>query len=43
MIPRILTFKLPKPKKIASPGYFKIVISENGLRHGLNSATFKLN
>ncbi len=37
------TFKLPKPKKITSPGYFKIVISENGLRHGLNSATFKLN
>lgn len=39
----LLTFKLPKPKKIASPGYFKIVISENGLRHGLNSATLKLN
>jgi len=38
----LFTFKLPKPKKMKSPGYFKIVISENGLRHGLNSATFKL-
>ena len=39
----LFSFRIPKPKKIASPGYFKIVISENGLRHGLNSATFKLN
>lgn len=39
----LFTFKLPKPKKMESPGYFKIVISENGLRHGLNSTTFKLN
>ncbi|MBT8306029.1 MAG: glycosyltransferase family 39 protein [Maribacter sp.] len=39
----LFTFKLPKPKKIDSPSYFKIVISENGLRHGLNSETFKLN
>ncbi|MCP4978174.1 MAG: glycosyltransferase family 39 protein [Maribacter sp.] len=38
----LFTFKLPQPKKIESPGYFKIVISENGLRHGLNSATIKL-
>ena len=39
----LFTFKLPKPKGMESPGYFKIVISENGLRHGLNSTTFKLN
>jgi hypothetical protein len=39
----LFTFSLPKPKKIVSSGYFKIVISENGLRHGINSATFKLN
>lgn len=37
------TFKLPEPRKIETPGYFKIVISENGLRHGLNSETIKLN
>lgn len=37
------TFKLPEPRRIETPGYFKIVISENGLRHGLNSETIKLN
>jgi len=37
------TFRLPQPKKTDSLGYFKIVISENGLLHGLNSETFKLN
>ena len=36
------SFKLPKPIKTKEPRYFKIVISENGLRHGLNSATIKL-
>jgi hypothetical protein len=37
------TFKLPQPKTIKSLEYFKIVISENGLRHGLNSDAIKLN
>ncbi len=36
------TFKLPKPKNTEHLAYFKIVISENGLRHGLNSKTIKL-
>lgn len=35
------TFKLPKTK-MKDPGYFRIGISENGLRHGLNIETFKL-
>ncbi|MGB5437109.1 MAG: glycosyltransferase family 39 protein [Maribacter sp.] len=39
----LFTFKLPKAKKTTSPKYFKIVISENGLRYGLNSETIKLN
>ncbi|WP_273275378.1 ArnT family glycosyltransferase [Maribacter polysiphoniae] len=38
----LFTFKLPKPKKTDAPKYFKIVISENGLRYGLNSKTIKL-
>ncbi|MBT8298125.1 MAG: 4-amino-4-deoxy-L-arabinose transferase, partial [Maribacter sp.] len=37
------TLKLPKPEKDISPAYFRIVISENELRYGLNSAIFKLN
>jgi len=37
------TFKLPKPKKDLSPAYFRIVISENELRYGLNSGILKLN
>lgn len=36
------SFKLPKPRQTKAPSYFKIVISENGLRHGLNSETIKL-
>ena len=36
-------FKLPQPKITKSPEFFKIVISENGLRHGLNSHAIKLN
>ena len=39
----LFAFKLPKAKKTTSPKYFKIVISENGLRYGLNSETIKLN
>ncbi|EAQ99893.1 ArnT family glycosyltransferase [Maribacter sp. HTCC2170] len=39
----LFSFNLPKAKKLESPAYFKIVISENGLRHGLNSESFKLN
>ena len=38
----LFTFRLPKPVKTESPQYFKIVISENGLRYGLNSKTIKL-
>jgi hypothetical protein len=38
----VFTFRLPKPIKTVSPKYFKIVISENGLRYGLNSKTIKL-
>jgi hypothetical protein len=36
------TFKLPKPIKEASPAYFRVVVSELGLRYGLNSEIFKL-
>lgn len=36
------TFKLPEPKNAEHTAYFKIVISENGLPHGLNSKTIKL-
>lgn len=39
----LFAFKLPKAKKATPPKYFKIVISENGLRYGLNSETIKLN
>ena len=38
----LFTFRLRKPIKTVSPKYFKIVISENGLRYGLNSETIKL-
>ena len=36
------TFKLPEPKNTEHLAYFKIVISENELPHGLNSKTIKL-
>ncbi len=38
----LFTFKLPKPKTTDTPKFFRIVISENNLRHGLNSKTIKL-
>jgi len=35
------TFMLPKPK-LKEPGYFRIAISENDLRYGLNGKPIKL-
>lgn len=35
------TFTLPQPK-LKDPGYFRIAISENDLRHGLNGTPIKL-
>ena len=36
------TFRFPEPIKMKPPGYCRIVISENELRHGLNSNTIKI-